>query len=74
MPEENILEALKETGKKIADLKGFNVPTLLKTIEEYEESGIEGHFIEQQKLQLQKVYERISELEAKAERLFKRLG
>lgn len=70
---ENILEALKDTSKKLSDLKSFNVPVILKTIEEYEESGVEEYFIEQQRMQLQKVYDRISELEAKAERLFKRL-
>lgn len=73
MSNENIVEALKDTSKKIADLKSFNVPIILKTIEEYEESGIDEYFIEQQRLQLQKVYARINELEAKAERLFKRL-
>ncbi|HBK52344.1 MAG: hypothetical protein PHP26_07775 [Syntrophomonas sp.] len=73
MSNENIVEALKDTNKKIADLKSFNIPIILKTIEEYEKSGVEECFIEQQRLQLQKVYARINELEAKAERLFNRL-
>lgn len=70
---EYIFEALKDTAKKITDLKNFQVPVILETIEEYQKAGVEEHFIEQQRLQLQKVYDRIDELEAKAERLFKRL-
>lgn len=73
MSNENIIEALKDTGKKIADLKSFQVPIILKTIKEYQESEVEEYFIEQQRLQLQKVHARMNELEAKAERLFKRL-
>lgn len=73
MSNENILKALQDTGKKIADLKSFNVSVILKTIEDYEKAGVDQHFIEQQKVQLQKVYAMIDELEAKAERLFKRL-
>ncbi len=73
MSTENILETLRETSKRISDLKSFNIPVILKTIAEYEESGVEEYFIEQQRIQLQKVYNRISELEAKAERLLGRL-
>jgi hypothetical protein len=69
----NILKTLKDTGKKIADLKSFNVSVILKTIEDYEKAEVDPYFIEQQKVQLQKVYAMIDELEAKAERLFKRL-
>jgi len=70
---ENILKALQDTGKKIADLKSFNVSVILKTIEDYEKAGVDQQFIEDQKILLQKVYARIEELEAKAERLLKRL-
>jgi len=73
MSNENILAALRDTGKKIADLQSFNVTVIQKTIEDYEKAGVDQFFIEQQKLQLQKVYAMIEELEAKAERLFKRL-
>ncbi|NLG32402.1 MAG: hypothetical protein GX550_02680, partial [Syntrophomonadaceae bacterium] len=48
MAEEYILEALKETNKKIADLKEFNVPVILQTIEEYKKAGADQLFIEQQ--------------------------
>lgn len=73
MAEEYILEALKETNKKIADLKEFNVPVILQTIEEYKKAGADQLFIEQQEVQLQKVYALIEELEAKKIRLFNRL-
>ncbi|MEN6348289.1 MAG: hypothetical protein ABFD08_02680, partial [Syntrophomonas sp.] len=59
--------------KKIADLKEFNVVVILKTIEEYQQAGVEETFIEQQKAQLEKVYARIAELEDKARRLLERL-
>ncbi len=71
---EYIFEALRETSKKITDLKEFNVPVIMKAIEEYEQAGVEESFIEQQKAQLEKVYARIAELEDKARRLLERLG
>ncbi|MEN6389003.1 MAG: hypothetical protein ABFD04_01195 [Syntrophomonas sp.] len=70
---EYIFTALRETAKKIADLKEFNVVVILKTIEEYQQAGVEETFIEQQKAQLEKVYARIAELEDKARRLLERL-
>lgn len=73
MPKDNILRALAETRKKIEGLKGFHVPVVLKTIEEYEQEEVDEQFIEQQRLQLQKLYEMIAELEAKAELLRQRL-
>lgn len=73
MSEEYILKALQETNKKIADLKEFNVPVILQTIEDYKKAEAEQHFIEQQEAQLQKVYALIEELEAKKIRLFNRL-
>ncbi len=73
MSEEYILKALQETNKKIADLKEFNVPVILQTIEEYKKAGADQLFIEQQEAQLQKVYALIEELEAKKIRLFNRL-
>jgi hypothetical protein len=71
--EEYILKALQETNKKIADLKEFNVPVILQTIEDYKKAGADQLFIEQQEVQLQKVYALIEELEAKKIRLFNRL-
>lgn len=73
MSEEYILKALQETNKKIADLKEFNVPVILQTIEDYKKAGADQLFIEQQEVQLQKVYALIEELEAKKIRLFNRL-
>jgi hypothetical protein len=70
---ENILQALEDTRKKIEGLKGFHVPVILKTIKDYEKAEVDEHFIEQQKVQLNKLYIMIYELEAKAERLWKRL-
>lgn len=70
---EFIFTAIRETAKKIADLKEFNVVVILKTIEEYEQAGVEESFIEQQRAQLEKVYARIAELEDKARRLLERL-
>lgn len=73
MKNEYIFEALRDTAKKIADLKEFNVVVILKTIEEYEQAGVEESFIAQQRAQLEKVYARIAELEDKARRLLERL-
>jgi hypothetical protein len=70
---EYILKTLRETAKKIADLKEFNVPVILKAIEEYEKAGAQECFIEQQKALLDKVYTHIAELEDKAGRLLERL-
>lgn len=70
---EYIFEALRDTAKKIADLKEFNVVVIMKTIKDYEQAGVEESFIEQQRAQLEKVYARIAELEDKARRLLKRL-
>lgn len=74
MKNEHIFQALRDTAKKIADLKEFNVVVILKTIEEYEQAGVEESFIEQQRAQLEKVYARIAELEDKARRLLEHLG
>lgn len=73
MSEEYILQALAETQKKLEGLKGFNVPVVLKTIDDYEKAGVDAIFIEQQKTQLQKLYSMIDELEAKLIRLQNRL-
>ncbi len=70
---EHIFEALEETRKKIEGLKGFHIPVVLNTIEEYEKAEVDGHFIEQQKLQLQKLYDMIEDLEHRAQRLIQRL-
>lgn len=73
MSDEYIFQALKDTNKKIADLKEFNLPIILQTIEEYKKSGVDQVFIDQQQAQLQKMYALIEELEAKKVRLLKRL-
>ncbi|MEN6327816.1 MAG: hypothetical protein ABFD18_16625 [Syntrophomonas sp.] len=73
MGNENILITLEATGKKINDVKGFNIPVILKTIEDYEQAGIDRSFIDQQKLQQQKTQLMVEELEAKFERLLQRL-
>ncbi len=72
--DEHIYEALRDTGKKISDLKEFNIPVILSTLAEYEEAGADDSFIEQQRNLLRKAYARLDELEAKAVRLLKRLG
>ena len=73
MSTEYILQALQETTKKIADLKGFHVPVSLKTIGDFEKAGVDEYFLELERWKLQKLYAMIEELEAKAERLLKRL-
>lgn len=72
--DEGIIQAFRETNKKIADLKEFNIPVILKTIEEYEKAGAEQVFIDQQKALLEKVNARIAELEDKADRLLRRIA
>ncbi len=64
---------LQETRKKIRDLKEFNIPVILKTIEQYEQAGVEELFLEQQKVLLEKVYSRLRELEDKEQRLLAEL-
>lgn len=71
MPTEYVLQALQETAKKIADLKSFHVPVLLKTIEDFEKAGVDEYFLEVERQKLLKLYLLIEELEAKAERLLK---
>lgn len=70
---ENTVQTLEDTWKKIDGLKGFHIPVVLKTIEDYENAEVDKYFIEQQKLQLQKLSNMLAELEAKAERLKQRL-
>ncbi|MDD2585916.1 MAG: hypothetical protein PHO25_04710 [Syntrophomonadaceae bacterium] len=72
LSDEYIFQTLKETNKKIADLKEFNVPIILQTIEEYKKSGVDQVFIDQQQVQLQKIYAMIEEMEAKKLRLLNR--
>jgi len=62
-------QTLQDTKKRIDGLKGFHIPVTLKVIEEYEEAGVDGLFINQQRVHLQKLYDMLGELEAKAERL-----
>ncbi|MEQ8236411.1 MAG: hypothetical protein ABRQ23_06525 [Syntrophomonadaceae bacterium] len=73
MSTEYILQALQDTAKKIADLKGFHVPVSLKAVEDFEKAGVDKYFLELERQKLQKLYVMIEELEAKAERLLKRL-
>jgi hypothetical protein len=61
--------ALQETRKKIRDLKEFNIPVITRTIEQYEQAGVEEIFVQQQKALLDKVYSRLQELEDKEQRL-----
>lgn len=65
--------ALQETRKKIRDLKEFNIPVILKTIEQYEEAEVEECFLEQQKALLDKVYLRLKELQDKEQGLLREL-
>ena len=74
MSEENIWQALADTNKKIEGLKGFHVPVILQTIDNYEKAGADDLFIQQEKARLQKVYQQIEVLEQKAERLISRLN
>lgn len=67
--DEKKLQTLQDTNKKINDLKEFNIPVLLQVIKQYQEAGVDPLFIQQQQVQLQKVYARLHELEAKADRL-----
>ncbi len=70
MDRENFrVAALQETRKKIRDLKEFNIPVILKTIEQYEKAEVEECFVEQQKNLLDKVFTRLKELEEKEQRL-----
>lgn len=73
MEKEHILQALADTRKKIEGIKGLHIPVVLKTIEEYEKSGADQHFIQQQRHQLQKLNGMVADLEAKADRLRARL-
>jgi len=70
---ENTIQVLEDTRRKIDGLKGFHIPIVLKTIEEYEAAEVDSLFIEQQKLQLQKLSNMLAELEAKTERFKQRL-
>lgn len=71
--QENMIQVLEDTWKKIEGLKCFHIPIALQVIEDYKEAGIEGFFMDQQQVQLQKLYNMLAELESKAERLTKRL-
>lgn len=70
---EHILQALADTRKKIDDLKGFHIPVTLKAIEDYEQAQADEHFIQQQRIHLQKLYTMVDELEERAQRLQARL-
>lgn len=74
MDRENFrVAALQETRKKIRDLKEFNIPVILKTIEQYEKAEVEDCFVDQQKSLLDKVYSRLRELEHKEQLLLSEL-
>lgn len=74
MTDEEIIETLQENIKRIEGLKGLHVAVILKTIEDYEAAQVDSQFIDDQKVQLQKVYALIEDLEGRNERLLKRLG
>ncbi len=67
------MQALADTLKKIDGIKGFHIPVAQQTLADYEQAGITGHFLEEQRLRLQKLFDMLAELEAKAERLKARL-
>lgn len=74
MNREDKIQILKASSKKLDDLKEFNIPVIIKTIEEYESAGADKIFIEQQQALLDKVYARIDELEGKRKRLLEELS
>ena len=63
--------ALQETRKKIRALKEFNIPVIMRTIEQYQRAEVEDCFIEQQQALLNKVYSRLRELEKKEQGLLR---
>lgn len=71
--QENALQVLHDTLQKIEGLRCFHIPIAAKVNEQYEEAGIDGYFMEQQKLQMQKLLDLLAQLEAKLERLQQRL-
>ena len=73
MEKDHILQALADTRKKIEGIKGLHIPVALKTIEDYVAAGADEYFIQQQRIQLQKLNDMITELEEKTERLRARL-
>ena len=71
--QENALQVLADVLSKIDGLKGFHIPIARGIIEQYNEVGIEGYFMEQQELQLQKLQIMLAELEEKLARVQQRL-
>ncbi|NLW91024.1 MAG: hypothetical protein GXY34_05435 [Syntrophomonadaceae bacterium] len=74
MTDEEIIIALQENTRRIEGLKGLHVAVITKTIEDYEDAEVDEHFINAQKVQLQKVNALIKDLEGRNRRLLKRLG
>jgi hypothetical protein len=73
LEKEHILQTLADTRKKIDGIEGLHIPVTLKAIEEYERAGADEHFIQQQRVHLQKLYAMAAELKEKAQRLQARL-
>lgn len=73
MLKEDLLQVLEDNWRKIDGLKGFHIPVVLNLIEDYEKAEIDTYFIEQQKLQLQKLLKMLAELEGKSDRIMQRL-
>lgn len=69
----NTMQVIADTLTKIDGLKGFHIPIALSVIEQYNEAGIEGYFMEQQQLQLQKLLDMLADSEEKLARLQQRL-
>ncbi|HPF21244.1 MAG TPA: hypothetical protein PLC88_07880 [Syntrophomonas sp.] len=71
--QENTLQVMADTLTRIDSLKCFHIPIVLSVIEQYKVAGIEGYFMEQQELQLQKLLSMLVQLEEKLARLQQRL-
>jgi|GEM_PF-1312149 len=74
MTDEEIIRTLEENIRRIEGLKGLLVAVILKTIEDYEAAGVDEQFIKAQKVQLQKVYAMIKDLEGRNTRLLNKSG
>ncbi len=71
--QENALQVMADTLTRIDSLKCFHIPIAFSVIEQYKVAGIEGYFMEQQELQLQKLLSMLAQMEEKLARLQQRL-
>ncbi|QGU00117.1 hypothetical protein SYNTR_1523 [Candidatus Syntrophocurvum alkaliphilum] len=74
MNKEEKLEVLRQTHKKIEDLKQYNIPVALENIEKLKAKKADPLFIEKQKVRLSKNYKRLENLENKMNKLLQELG